>query len=181
MGLVTDIQQEISFMKFAASCLLFAAMVLSTPLASRAASVTSTKVLNSSAVTSDLQAAPVAPYGGGTLTVTVLTTANAPSNPAIFVGLDSVAIGTVGASDLIGGSLPGVATLSRVFAISASNLAAILADSQVLFKFKSSSASERNPYTVRAVLSYAAIPEPTSMAILGLGTCALVGFARRRK
>jgi hypothetical protein len=161
-------------MKTLLGCLAFVGLLAASVGSASAVSVTASTTLTGGGVSSVLKSAPAALVGTtGTLTVTA--SGNLANNVAVFAALDSFNIGTVRATDSFG---PGV--IQKTFSVSASTLASILSNGSVLFKFRSSTATVPSPYAVTGVLSYATVPEPTSMAILGLGAIGALGFRRRK-
>jgi hypothetical protein len=144
----------------------------------QAASVSTTASLTGSAVSSTV-AVPVAPYAWatGSLTVEVEGDFSAIPNATVFVALESLNVGSVRE---IGNSVSAT-KMVKTFTIGNGSLLSLLADSLLTFKFNSSTPSDVNPYSVKATLSYASVPEPTTLAILGLGALGAVAARRRRK
>jgi hypothetical protein len=113
---------------------------------------------------------------GGSLIVTVRGDFSTPGNSTVFAGLDSFAIGSVREVQ----NFVSAGVMKATFSITNMQLDEILRDGVVRFAFNSRLASSATPYTVSAQLVYASVPEPTTIAVLGLGGIGLF-FVRKRK
>ncbi len=122
----------------------------------------------------------------GSVVLSVTMTGDVDGLEEFFdISLNGVNVGAAGKA--FGGVVTGGVnpfTLKQSFTLTAAAFNAILAgaSSTGFFGFDASStvgANAQLPGSVYAEIS--AVPEPTSMAILGLGTVALAGFSRRRR
>ncbi len=76
--------------------------------------------------------------------------------------------------------LPGPWKLTQTFVLSESLIETIISDGFVDWLFKAAP-SVGNGGSIGAELKYEAVPEPTSMALLGLGACGALGMVIRRR
>ncbi|MFO0012336.1 MAG: PEP-CTERM sorting domain-containing protein [Planctomycetota bacterium] len=169
-------------MKHALICLLIGLVSCAMSSVATASSVSGSVILNEGTLSATDTKSGIGGWNvsaGGTLKVTVQGLFWTQSPTSFTVMLDNVFTGTLTRT----GSVPSNDIITAMFNLTAADMNAIKSDGSVVFKASTTASSfvagQGDAFLVK--YTFAAVPEPTSIAILGAGACGLVGFIRRRR